>query len=1444
MTIRLAPQALILFLVFATTVQAQLGTSSQDGVWSEVTVSSYQAKGAEPWIQPKNARLFSLNANLLKQKLTATPMEFTARAQSAPQEISIPMPDGSYQRFAIVNSPVMHPALAARYPEIQTFAGQGIDDPSATARVDWTPKGFHAQILRPAGTIYVDPYYNNNPGLYSSYTARDYANPAKKPHHCLVEGNNTKDPRVVSSSIQNSELTSGSTLHTYRLAIACTGEYAAFHGGTKPLVLAAMMTTVNRVIGIYESEVAVRFQLIANNDELIFLNASSDPFTDNDANQMINVISSTINGKIGSSNYDIGHVFSTGGGGLAGLGVVCSASKAEGVTGQNQPVGDPFDVDFVAHEIGHQFNGDHSFNGDSGSCSGGNRNGSTAYEPGSGTTIMAYAGICGNDNLQPNSDSYFHSVSHQQIYGFVSATPCDVETPTGNTPPTIDAGSDFTIPQSTPFELTPASSTDVDGDTLTYTWEERDLGPQQDINAGDNGSSPLFRFWPPTTNPTRVFPRITDLVNNTTVIGETLPTTTRTMTFRCTVRDNRAGGGGVSSDDMTVSVIASSGPFAVTFPNNALTLSGNQTVTWNVAGTAGGAVNTPNVDILLSTDGGMTYPTTLVSSVPNNGSAMVTFPNINTSTARIKVKGSENIFFDISNVNFTIEPASGLTVTPIDNLVSSGLEGVGPYTPTCQTYTLENDTPAPLNWEAETSTGWSSVTPSNGTLATGTSVMVEVCIEAAATGLAPGFHQANVVFSNATATSAQQRQVELTVLPAGGDLQFVDGMVDVDEDVGTVTVGVERGGDTTGNVGVSYLTTSGSASAGTDYLASAGTLAWADGEGGVKTFTIDVLEDDFLEPDEDLTLTLSNPTGGAEIGINSSIPMVIHDNDSNDQCGSALLIAATPFDNSQDTSSATSTGDPTTSCVNNFGNGVWYRYTASTNGTLTIDTINSDYDTVLAIFTSGCGSFVEVACNDDGGGDLTSLIALSVTEGVTYHILAGGFNSAVGTLQVNAGFVPGTVGAGNNDLCSDAIHVTTTPFLDSRSTATATSTADPIPTCGDNGGNGVWYRFVPTSDGDLSVSLRGSSHDTVLAIYTGTCGALTELDCNDDTAATELTSSVTLPVTASNTYFILAAGYEGETGNLLIEIEFGVCSEGIADGTFEAGGPWSEWTIQTSTQFGTPLCDTSVCPSGPGFGPRSGANWAFFGTPGGAVAETATVGQAVTLPVGSTVTLSYELWIGTVTAPFTDTLEVRVDDTPLTTITEPSEDEPGYIPEMVDLSAFADGSAHTIELRYVSPLNGGVADWNVDDISIMICEPDFDEDGIPDSTDPDDDNDEIPDQWELDNGLDPMDPSDAVLDVDGDGVNGFNEYIADTSPTNNLSVLTLKLEDGTTMLNEQQLSFDSSTSRTYFIQFNLNLVTGLWMNAGTNIPGDSGSTMVTVTNSAPTVIYRLGVEAP
>jgi len=641
----------------------------QESIWTSVEVSRQDV----PTIEVDDFDVWSLDMEQLENFLAEVPHGRAFEARSSAWILTLPMPKGRQERFSIVNSPIMAPELAARFPEIQVFSGQGVDSPGSTVRLDWTPQGFHAMVLSEGQTVYIDPYHPGERDHVIVYT-RDafYASTSKEPQGCMaldlpvgrpgvvspVEGEGKEVKTMGRPVVSVNRADNGSQLRTYRLALACTGEYASFHGGTVSSALAAMNTSMARVNGLFERDACLTMVLVPNNDQLVFLNSGTDPYTNNNGSTMLSQNINTCNSIIGSANYDIGHVFSTGGGGVAYLQSPCGSFKAGGVTGQGAPVGDPFDVDYVAHEMGHQYGGNHTQNN---SC---NRASSAAYEPGSASTIMGYAGICA-PNLQSNSDDHFHNHSINEMISFTvsgNGNSCAVKTPTGNGLPNVSAGTDgLVLPKSTPFELT-ATGSDPDGDALTYNWEEYDLGPQ--TASGDNnltnpsGNQPIFRSWSSTSSPTRVFPRVTNLVNNTTSLGEHLPTYSRQLNFKCSVRDNRAGGGGFSDDLKTMSVTANAGPFLLQLPNGgeSVTGGGNLDITWNVAGTTGNGVNCSAVDIYLSTDGGYTFSTLLLDGTPNDGNASVLLPNLSTSQARIKVKGSNHVFFDISNGNFTIEP--------------------------------------------------------------------------------------------------------------------------------------------------------------------------------------------------------------------------------------------------------------------------------------------------------------------------------------------------------------------------------------------------------------------------------------------------------------------------------------------------------------------------------------------------------------------------------------------------------------------------------------------------------------------------------------------------------------------------------------------------------------------------------------------------------------------
>ena len=621
------------------------------------------------YIIPQEYETFQIDLNLVSSILDQAPLETQTSVYQSPVNIQLPMPNGNLKTFNVVESPIFEPALTAKFPSIKTYAILDPESPLNKGRLDVSQYGFHAIIRSEEGMIYIDPYSQQNLDHVISYYRKDYQ--GKSGEHTETYSCSQTTPAPVIAPSQNvsqqlPEIPTGDQLRTYRLALACTGEYTAFHGGTAAQAMTAMTTSINRVNEIYENDLSVRLILVANTNLLIETNGATDPYTNGETGTMINEAQTEITNVIGAGNFDIGHLFGTNSGGLAGLGVVCNDfQKARGVTGSNAPVNDPFDIDYVCHEVGHQFGGAHTQNNTT--C---NRSANSAYEPGSASTIMGYAGICA-PNLQGNSDAFFNVHSVDQIQNIIdnSAT-CHVDQSFSNTPPEATAnGGGFTIPISTPFELT-GTATDVNGDAMTFNWEQHDLGPGTvDLAALNNptGNAPIFRSWLPSTNPTRVFPRITDLVNNTTSIGELLPTYNRSLTFRFTVRDNHVGSGGYDYDEMQLNVSDAGGPFLVTSPNGGESISeySSQTITWDVANTDLAVFNTAQVDIFLSLDGGLTYPITLATGENNDGSADIQFPlNIlpagvtQINTARIKIKSANNLFFDISNNNFTItEPA-------------------------------------------------------------------------------------------------------------------------------------------------------------------------------------------------------------------------------------------------------------------------------------------------------------------------------------------------------------------------------------------------------------------------------------------------------------------------------------------------------------------------------------------------------------------------------------------------------------------------------------------------------------------------------------------------------------------------------------------------------------------------------------------------------------------
>lgn len=642
-----------------------------DRLWSETsgknTSEIFENKSAIT-----NPKIYSLDIDGLKNVLARAPKKLSPGEKSE-IIISFPNSEGKMENFKVRENSNFDPQLAAKYPDIKSYVGEGLGDSNTTVYFSVSPLGLSSmEIYGDKSAVFIEPY-SKDLSTYVVYRKSDKKDNLSA-FECTVIDVAQKGV-AGTTNLAARPNADDAKLRTFRLALSCTGEYTSYFGGTKANALAAMNNTMTRVNGVFEKDFSARMVLISNNDSVIYTNASTDPYSP--SSQMSNwnsQLQSTLTSVIGEANYDIGHLFgASGGGGNAGcIGCVCTnGSKGSGYTSPADgiPSGDNFDIDYVAHEMGHQFGGNHTF-------SMSNEGTGANMEPGSGSTIMGYAGITSQD-IQPHSDSFFHAISIQQITNNIKAKTCPVSTSTGNSIPTANAGLDYTIPKGTPFVLT-GTGTDANGDSLTYIWEQMDNASSSQTGASSaasatKASGPTFRSFTPQTTPVRYFPRMASvLAGATTTAGseitvEALSSVARTYNFRFTVRDNRAGGSGNNSDDAVITVNGTAGPFSVSSQNSATTYTGgtSQTVTWNVAGTTANGVNASNVDILWSTDSGNTW-TTLLAGTPNDGSQAVTIPNSSTSTGRIMVKGSNHIFFDVNNANITVNAGSGTidTVAP------------------------------------------------------------------------------------------------------------------------------------------------------------------------------------------------------------------------------------------------------------------------------------------------------------------------------------------------------------------------------------------------------------------------------------------------------------------------------------------------------------------------------------------------------------------------------------------------------------------------------------------------------------------------------------------------------------------------------------------------------------------------------------------------------------
>lgn len=608
--------------------------------------------------QSPNAALFVKKENMPK-KYDLFSLKTKALKMAESTQIELPNASGSLSKFTLKESTNLSPKLAAKFPMISSYTAYGIDDPTAMAKISVGTDGFHAVIFSARETtVYIDPYTKDKK-TFIAYK-RDQLNPSDDVFTCQVEDFTKNTANLEQNFLRTAN---DGNLRTYRMAIVSSGEYAQFHLNNqniaanatvqvkKAAVLSAMNTTLARVNGIFEKDMGIRMVLVDNNDDVIFLDANNDGITDGSPSEMIDEVQTICDTRIGNANYDIGHIFSVGGDGLAGLGVVCqTGGKARGVTGRSEPIGDPYDIDFVVHEIGHQFGATHTQNNN---CQ---RTNQTAVETGSGSTIMGYAGIC-SPNVQNNSDDYFHAVSIAQMSSTVLSTAsCAVVTSTNNSAPVANAGADFSIPKSTPFVLR-GSATDAQGiASLTYNWEQTDTEIATMPPVSTSIVGPMFRSLPSKTTPNRYMPDLATVVaGNLSTTWEVIPSVARELNFSFLVRDNNIGGGSLSRDDAKITV-TNAAAFTVSAPSTQVSwdVGSSQTITWNVGATNTAPINCQNVNIKLSTDGGLTFPIILKSNTTNDGSEEIIIPNNPTEQARILVEAADNIFYNVNASSFVI----------------------------------------------------------------------------------------------------------------------------------------------------------------------------------------------------------------------------------------------------------------------------------------------------------------------------------------------------------------------------------------------------------------------------------------------------------------------------------------------------------------------------------------------------------------------------------------------------------------------------------------------------------------------------------------------------------------------------------------------------------------------------------------------------------------------
>lgn len=688
-----------------TVLISTLSVNAQEAVWSvntERIAEIVTDKSVARQSFPTEFKLFDLNIEPLKKGLLSI-----ADRKSAATIISLPNADGGIERFEVFEASNFEPELQAKFPDIRAFSGRGLTDKYASVKLSVSPQGVSGTVFRTAKgfvetggeTEFIEPYSADRE-TYAVY--RSSRKKGELPWACSTEEKSIFSDWTEKINTFEAPRSNEGTIRTLRLAQSNNAEYSNYFGATSAaqvaLVMAAQNNTLTRANGVYERDLGLHLNLIPQSTSLIFYDKDDDPYSTTLSEWNDQLRNAIINAGITTNMYDIGHMFgASGGGGNAGcIGCVCVTgagvaghTKGRGITSPADgiPKGDSFDIDFVAHEVGHQLGANHTFS--YGQLPLPEMLGQDK-EIGSGITIMGYAGITEVDTAGHSIDT-FHATSINQVQVNLPTRPCPAPiTSAGNSAPVVAPVSNYTIPIMTPFALT-GSATDPENDPLTYNWEQNDSA--ENTGATLAGSlaqpgkviGPNWLTFPSTSSPVKFFPRLSTILagefvtqprpdSDPIVLIEALSSVTRNLNFRLTVRDNHpyvpnTAIGQTQFRDMTVSVTNAAGPFMVTEPNTNVTYAGGtaQTVTWTVANTNLMPVSTANVNIRLSTDGGITFPTILAANTANDGTQSVIIPDTAaTTTARIMVEAVGNIFLDISNANFTITgspTAAGVSVS-------------------------------------------------------------------------------------------------------------------------------------------------------------------------------------------------------------------------------------------------------------------------------------------------------------------------------------------------------------------------------------------------------------------------------------------------------------------------------------------------------------------------------------------------------------------------------------------------------------------------------------------------------------------------------------------------------------------------------------------------------------------------------------------------------------